>query len=993
MYEEDTSKLLNSNLNFGDKEKNTDLIDEDLLVPKNIIYDIHLEKETLMRERKIKINELLKQSAKQDSFKIYNNLINGNELNKENHIRKLEEGLFLPSNYIDFEKQHELLLNKIRKINKEKKIEKTGRFEANKNRGRSKKDEEKVAEEPIHNMSDNLKSKINFSQENELKKILEMKTEKTENSIQDVDKQKNTISAQKSRISKLNNKFNKINGKKNGFKLFNLSLDFIDLDKNKTLANKNLNATDNKIDNDRIEKEVPIKKKRIKIKEILSQSIDEDTLKLNNSKDDGEELNLENDNEKSEKELLPPGNLIHLEKELDILNKKKQIAKILKEREDKNKSEKKLKTNNNQNLSNNINIVNNNYIKKAYLSLSARKPKKNLFIFFDQKFHGLSLVNSKKTKRSTITIKNKNRRAFKSFRLRNKKKILETIIEKDSEQNGTIDPESKTATYSLRKKRKQTIPNIEKDKKELETLEQKNNIYYRIIENLKNTKQENSINNEKKSPEKKETIDEINTVEKKETCAEEKKIISRNENNQFSKEKNPEIENDTSKSKEKPEPEIKSKHASFKNIPYQQSKTESNKKIKTENLSTETTSYTKYLRFYRNNYSKEKNTDIKKEPQIETQKTKTIINSPYGKDEKNNIIKLQPETQKEKKTVDTERKPKSYYNKNKNIRKYYLKDKESETENKKSNDEIIKSNIRSKYASSKLLNKKLEEPETKQETKKNNCKTENNYNASIFAKFYRCYCKKPEIKSEALKEESQVRNIDNIIYNKTQNQQETPKQEETFTKSYSRYLRFNRFTTNDSSQSKVLKTENKEEFKLIKPLYSKYTLNFYKNKKNMQQGKKESPIKITKKEKIKSSNHIYFCNDYYSIEKDKDFQNENSVSKYATESSKKINKFYQWPKDKDKSKELKSEEGTKSNEKKYSRFRTNKYFNTPKIEMKQEIKEEKNIRQASYQKRKFYKDNINYNNNKEKENENGEIPSLVLKDKLNFSTNKKNSNY
>ena len=61
--------------------------------------------------------------------------------------------------------------------------------------------------------------------------------------------------------------------------------------------------------------------------------------------------------------------------------------------------------------------------------------------------------------------------------------------------------------------------------------------------------------------------------------------------------------------------------------------------------------------------------------------------------------------------------------------------------------------------------------------------------------------------------------------------------------------------------------------------------------------------------------------------------------------------------------------------------------------MKQEIKEEKNIRQASYQKRKFYKDNINYNTNKEKENENGEIPSLVLKDKLNFSTNKKNSNY
>ena len=180
-----------------------------------------------------------------------------------------------------------------------------------------------------------------------------------------------------------------------------------------------------------------------------------------------------------------------------------------------------------------------------------------------------------------------------------------------------------------------------------------------------------------------------------------------------------------------------------------------------------------------------------------------------------------------------------------------MKDKESEPENKKSNDEIIKSNIRSKYASSKLLNKKLEEPETKQETKKNNCKTENNYNASIFAKFYRCYCKKPEIKTEALKEESQVRNIDNIIYNKTQNQQETPKQEETFTKSYSRYLRFNRFTTNDCSQSKLLKKENKEEFKLIKPLYSKYTLNFYKNKKNMQQGKKESPIKITKKEKIK----------------------------------------------------------------------------------------------------------------------------------------------
>ena len=64
------------------------------------------ENEKNYRKKKAKTkNEILRRPPEDETFKLYSNIIYGDELNPENDDKKLEDELFLPSNLIDYEEE------------------------------------------------------------------------------------------------------------------------------------------------------------------------------------------------------------------------------------------------------------------------------------------------------------------------------------------------------------------------------------------------------------------------------------------------------------------------------------------------------------------------------------------------------------------------------------------------------------------------------------------------------------------------------------------------------------------------------------------------------------------------------------------------------------------------------------------------------------------------------------------------------------------------
>ena len=236
----------------------------------------------------------------------------------------------------------------------------------------------------------------------------------------------------------------------------------------KNLIDKNRLPPRNIIDITQIEKQIQMRKRRKRIKEIQKQPSEEDALKLLRNTIYTNELNLENN------------------KEYNLLNKEKKFFIPLKEVENKKKNEEKT-TDKKKLLNNATNTLNTNIINNTDLSLFIKNARRKYFS--QQKFFQLHQINP------ITRISN-----CKSFRARRNNKIkLETIFEKDSEQNETKDLEPEIYTYPQRKRKLQVrkISKIEETPKEHETLEPKNINFNRIIKYLKNKKQKYQINNEK----------------------------------------------------------------------------------------------------------------------------------------------------------------------------------------------------------------------------------------------------------------------------------------------------------------------------------------------------------------------------------------------------------------------------------------------------------------------------------------------------------------